>query len=224
MRRELPVGVELGQIADQPDVVQKYVGEFLEALGEALLIVLGVSFLSLGWRAGLVVALTIPLVLAATFLVMSLMGIDLQRISLGALIIALGLLVDDAMIAVEMMERKLEEGYDKQLGGDLRLYVHGLPDADRHADHRGRLHPGRLRQFDGGRIRQLAVLGGRHLADRLVDRRRLLHPLDRPHAAQGAAQTRGRRTRSLRRPLLPRACTRHRLVRPPPRGSWSRRP
>jgi multidrug efflux pump subunit AcrB len=111
--RDLPLGLELGQIADQPEVVTKYVGEFLKSLGEALLIVLGVSFLSLGWRAGLVVALTIPLVLAATFLVMSLMGIDLQRISLGALIIALGLLVDDAMIAVEMMERKLEEGFDK---------------------------------------------------------------------------------------------------------------
>ena len=69
-----------------------------------------VSFISLGWRAGLVVAITIPLVLAATFFVMSLIGIDLQRISLGALIIALGLLVDDAMIAVEMMERKLRGG------------------------------------------------------------------------------------------------------------------
>ena len=113
VKGDLPVGLELGQIADQPDVVTKYVGEFLEALGEALLIVLAVSFLSLGWRAGLVVALTIPLVLGATFLTMSLMGIDLQRISLGALIIALGLLVDDAMIAVEMMERKLQEGMDK---------------------------------------------------------------------------------------------------------------
>ena len=111
--RDLPLGLELGQIANQPEVVSKYVGEFLKSLGEALLIVLGVSFLSLGWRAGLVVALTIPLVLAATFLAMSIMGIDLQRISLGALIIALGLLVDDAMIAVEMMERKLEEGFDK---------------------------------------------------------------------------------------------------------------
>lgn len=113
VRGELPVGVEFAQIADQPEVVKKYVAEFLRALGEALLIVLGVSFLSLGWRAGLVVALTIPLVLGATFLIMSLMGIDLQRISLGALIIALGLLVDDAMIAVEMMERKLEEGWDR---------------------------------------------------------------------------------------------------------------
>jgi multidrug efflux pump subunit AcrB len=113
VNRELPLGLELGQIANQPEVVTKYVGEFLTALAEALLIVLAVSFFSLGWRAGLVVALTIPLVLAATFLVMWLIEIDLQRISLGALIIALGLLVDDAMIAVEMMERKLEEGFDK---------------------------------------------------------------------------------------------------------------
>jgi multidrug efflux pump subunit AcrB len=110
---DLPLGLELGQIADQPGVVEKYVGEFLKTLGEALVIVLAVSFLSLGWRAGTVVALTIPLVLGATFLTMSLMGIDLQRISLGGLIIALGLLVDDAMIAIEMMERKLQEGFDK---------------------------------------------------------------------------------------------------------------
>jgi multidrug efflux pump len=113
LETELPVGMSLGQIADQPEVVSKYVGEFLQVLGEAILIVLVVSFLSLGWRSGLVVALTIPLVLAATFAVMWVMGMDLQRISLGALIIALGLLVDDAMIAVEMMQRKLEEGYDR---------------------------------------------------------------------------------------------------------------
>jgi multidrug efflux pump subunit AcrB len=109
----LPVGVQFSKISDQPAVVTKAVAEFLEALGEALVIVLAVSLLSLGWRAGIVVALTIPLVLAATFLVMYVIGIDLQRISLGALIIALGLLVDDAMIAVEMMERKLEEGFGK---------------------------------------------------------------------------------------------------------------
>ena len=87
--------------------------EFLEAFGEAVGIVLIVSLIALGWRAGLVVALTIPLVLAATFFVMSLIGIDLHRISLGALVIALGLLVDDAMIAVEMMDRKLKEGHDQ---------------------------------------------------------------------------------------------------------------
>ncbi|WP_140940373.1 efflux RND transporter permease subunit [Prosthecodimorpha hirschii] len=109
----LPIGVKLGRISDQASVVEGSIHEFAEALIEALAIVLVVSFISIGWRAGIVVAVTIPLVLAATFAVMSQMGIDLQRISLGALIIALGLLVDDAMIAVEMMERKLEEGRDK---------------------------------------------------------------------------------------------------------------
>lgn len=111
---EMPLGVEFSKISDQAAVVTKAVGEFLEALGEALLIVLAVSLISLGFRAGIVVALTIPLVLAATFLAMYMIGIDLQRISLGALIIALGLLVDDAMIAVEMMERKLDEGFGKR--------------------------------------------------------------------------------------------------------------
>lgn len=113
VQSSLPIGVEIGQISDQPDIVKHSISEFVEALGEALGIVLIVSFISIGWRAGLVVAITIPLVLAATFAVMFAMGIDLQRISLGALIIALGLLVDDAMIAVEMMERKLEEGHPK---------------------------------------------------------------------------------------------------------------
>jgi multidrug efflux pump subunit AcrB len=111
IERELPVGVELGKISDQAQVVSKSVREFLRSLAEAIGIVLAVSFLTLGWRAGFVVALTIPLVLAATFFVMQWIGIDLHRISLGALIIALGLLVDDAMIAVEMMDRKLQEGY-----------------------------------------------------------------------------------------------------------------
>ncbi len=113
LRGELPVGIEFEQVSDQPAVVKDSVGEFMRALAEAVAIVLLVSFLSLGVRTGLVVALTIPLVLAATFLAMRWFGIDLHRISTGALIIALGLLVDDAMIAVEMMARKLEEGWDK---------------------------------------------------------------------------------------------------------------
>lgn len=109
----LPYGVVVDQISNQPEVVTEAVGEFMKALGEALVIVLVVSFVSIGWRSGLVIAITIPLVLAATFAIMYELGIDLQRISLGALIIALGLLVDDAMIVVEMMERKLEEGLVK---------------------------------------------------------------------------------------------------------------
>jgi len=113
VRSELPAGIEFEQVSDQPAVVQLAVGEFMRALGEAVAIVLVVSFLSLGVRTGLVVALTIPLVLAGTFLAMYWFGIDLHRVSTGALIIALGLLVDDAMIAVEMMARKLEEGFDR---------------------------------------------------------------------------------------------------------------
>ncbi|MDK1493606.1 efflux RND transporter permease subunit [Sinorhizobium sp. 7-81] len=109
----LPYGVSVDQIANQPEVVTDAISEFMHALGEALIIVLVVSFLSIGWRSGLVIAIAIPLVLAATFAIMYELGIDLQRISLGALIIALGLLVDDAMIVVEMMERKLEEGLVK---------------------------------------------------------------------------------------------------------------
>ena len=107
---DLPVGVGVHLVADQPLVVEEAVSGFTRALFEAVAIVLAVSFVSLGMRAGLVVALAIPLVLAITFLFMAYLGITLQRISLGALIIALGLLVDDAMIAVEMMVARLEVG------------------------------------------------------------------------------------------------------------------
>jgi len=107
---DLPVGVGIHLVSDQPKIVEEAVGGFTKALFEAVAIVLIVSFLSLGVRAGLVVSLTIPLVLAITFMAMELFHISLQRISLGALIIALGLLVDDAMIAVEMMVARLEVG------------------------------------------------------------------------------------------------------------------
>ena len=100
-------------MANQPVVVEESVGQFTKALGEAIVIVLIVSLVSLGVRAGLVVAISIPLVLAITFVFMQVFEISLQRISLGALVIALGLLVDDAMIAVEMMVKKMEEGWDK---------------------------------------------------------------------------------------------------------------
>jgi multidrug efflux pump subunit AcrB len=122
IQAKLPVGITLERVADQPRAVSQSVNEFLKVLAEAVLIVLAVSFISLGlhtkpWRIdiypGLVVALTIPLVLAATFLTMRMFGIDLHKISLGALIIALGLLVDDAIIAVEMMVRKMEEGLSR---------------------------------------------------------------------------------------------------------------
>ena len=107
---DLPIGIEMHKFADQPHVVDEAVGHFVRALAEAIGIVLLVSFVSLGLRAGLVVTLTIPLVLAITFIILDIYGITLQRISLGALIIALGLLVDDAMIAIETMISRLEIG------------------------------------------------------------------------------------------------------------------
>ncbi|MDR3437474.1 efflux RND transporter permease subunit [Telmatospirillum sp.] len=110
MERDRPIGIEVVQVANQPEVVRASVHGFVKSLEEAVAIVLVVSFLSLGFRAGTVVALSIPLVLAATFVGMKFCGIDLHRVSLGSLIIALGLLVDDAMITIEMMVKKQEEG------------------------------------------------------------------------------------------------------------------
>jgi multidrug efflux pump len=110
---ELPVGLELDRVNDQPATVKRSVGEFTRSLAEAVAIVLVVSFLSLGMRTGLIVALSIPLTLFVTFLFMYYAGIDLHKISLGALIIALGLLVDDAIISVEMMVVKMEQGWER---------------------------------------------------------------------------------------------------------------
>ena len=110
---DLSLGLEIHQVSDQPKVVDESIGTFVKTLTEAIVIVLAVSFLSLGLRTGLVVAGCIPLVLAGVFVVMYLFGIDLHKVSLGALIIALGLLVDDAIIAVEMMSVQLERGLNR---------------------------------------------------------------------------------------------------------------
>jgi multidrug efflux pump len=109
----LPIGIEPILVADQAKVASHAVDDFMRSLGEALIIVIAISFLSLGWRAGAVVALSIPVVFAVVFVVMDFSDIALQRVSLGALIMALGLLVDDAMITVEMMVRKMDEGWTK---------------------------------------------------------------------------------------------------------------
>ena len=142
----LPAGIKLVQLQDQPKAVSSSVNEFISVLIEAVLIVLAVSFISLGlhkrenaaalplWRRyyvdmrpGLVVGITIPLVLAVTFLAMDYWNIGLHKISLGSLIIALGLLVDDAIIAVEMMVRKMEEGYDKVRAATFAYEVTAMP-------------------------------------------------------------------------------------------------
>jgi len=136
IRNALPAGVVLTQIQDQPTVVASSVREFLTVLVEAIAIVLGVSLLALGlhrhpWRIdprpGLVVAISIPLVLAVTFLIMQLWGVGLHKISLGSLIIALGLLVDDAIIVVEMMVRKLEEGADRLTAATAAYRLTAMP-------------------------------------------------------------------------------------------------
>ena len=110
---DMPVGLEIHQVSDQPSVVNESIHDFVKTLCEAIVIVLGVSFLSLGWRTGLVVAGCIPLVLCGVFVFMYVLGIDLHKVSLGSLIIALGLLVDDAIIAVEMMSVQLELGHSR---------------------------------------------------------------------------------------------------------------
>jgi multidrug efflux pump len=141
---QLPAGITLKQVQDQPSAVANSVNEFIKVLIEAVVIVLAVSFLALGlhrrpgenplWRRwtldvrpGLVVGITIPLVLAVTFLAMNYFGIGLHKISLGSLIIALGLLVDDAIIAVEMMVRKMEEGYDKLRSATFAYELTAMP-------------------------------------------------------------------------------------------------
>ena len=110
---QLPLGIRFERVADQPRAVRNAVGEFVKVLVEAVLIVMAVSLLSLGLRTGIVVLIIIPVVLAITFLFMYLFNIGLHKISLGALIIALGLLVDDAIIAVEMMATKMEQGWER---------------------------------------------------------------------------------------------------------------
>ena len=140
IRAELPAGIELYQFQNQAKVVSGSVNEFVGTLIEAVVIVLAVSFISLGlhfksrslkftldWRPGLVVGITIPLVLAITFVTMYYWGVGLHKISLGSLIIALGLLVDDAIISVEMMVRKLEEGYDKVRAATFAYEATAMP-------------------------------------------------------------------------------------------------
>jgi multidrug efflux pump subunit AcrB len=136
VQQELPVGITVSQVQDQPAAVTRSVGEFVNVLIEAIVIVLAVSFISLGLHTkplridiwpGLVVGITIPLVLAITFVTMFYWSVGLHKISLGSLIIALGLLVDDAIIAVEMMVRKLEEGYDRARAATFTYELVAMP-------------------------------------------------------------------------------------------------
>ena len=135
LKANLPIGIEPIMVADQPETVSKSINEFMEALWESIAIVLAVSVVSLGLRAGAIVIVSIPLVLAVVFGAMEALGIDLQRISLGALIIALGLLVDDAMITIESMVVPPGTRRQQGAGCGLRLCLHRLSAAHRNAGH-----------------------------------------------------------------------------------------
>jgi len=196
IQSKLPIGITLERVADQPRAVSQSVNEFLKVLAEAVLIVLAVSFISLGlhtkpWRIdiypGLVVALTIPLVLAATFLTMRVFGIDLHKISLGALIIALGLMVDDAIVAVEMMVRKMEEGLSSFRCCDLCLHLHCDADADGNLDHRRRFSADWFCQISGRRIHLLDVFGECDCATDLLVGGGIVHTVSWLCAAQSEA-------------------------------------
>lgn len=127
IQQQLLLGLEFNTVTSQPKIVANSVNDFVKSLLEALVIVLGVSLISLGWRSGIVVAITIPVVLASTFLVMQLNDIGLHKISLGALILALGLLVDDAIIAVEMMSSKMEQGWDRAKAASFAYTSTAMP-------------------------------------------------------------------------------------------------
>ena len=135
---ELPLGIDAKLVSDQPVVVKTAIGEFMELLWQAIAIIMAVSIISLGLRPGSVVALTIPLTIAIVFPIMEAMHIDLQRISLGALIISLSLLVDSAMTTIDVMTTRIAQGRQQGRSGDLRLQDAGVSDADGHAWSRSR--------------------------------------------------------------------------------------
>ena len=179
--RNLPVGIEPHLVADQSVVVEEAVGGFTKALWEAIAIVLAVSFLSLGMRAGVVVACSIPLVLGMVFVYMEYSGISLQRISLGALIISLGLLVDDAMITIEMMVSQLEAGVDLEHSATHAWVTTAFPMLTGTLVTVAGFVPIGFRQERGRRILLFAVCRHRRGSIGLMDRRSHVRPGDWRH-------------------------------------------
>ena len=207
VEKDLPVGITVHRVANQPEVVDKSFEEFISSLLEALAIVLVVSFISLGVRTGVIVAMSVPLVLAITFVAMMLLGIDFQRISLGALIIALGLLVDDAIIAVEMMMVKLEQGASRLEAATYAYTSTAFPMLTGTLVTAVGFVPVGFAQLERRRIHQLDLLGGRPVAGHLVVRGRAVHAVDGlPPAADSP--------RSIMPIPMAAGCT-------PPSASWS---
>ncbi len=189
---QMPLGMSLSKVTDQSVNIRAAVDEFMVKFFVALGVVMLVSFLSMGWRVGIVVAAAVPLTLAAVFVVMAATGKDFDRITLGSLILALGLLVDDAIIAIEMMVVKMEEGLRPHRSGGLCVESYGRTHARRDAGDRHRLHAERFRQVDRRRVHQQHVLDRRHRADRVLDRRGRVHSLPGREAAPEHREARGR--------------------------------
>ncbi len=162
LQAALPAGLKLVQVASMPHAVAQSIDDFVEAVAEAIAIVLVVSLISLGLRTGMVVVISIPLVLAATALCMYVFNIGLHKVSLGTLVLALGLLVDDAIIAVEMMAGETRAGLRPDACRGVRLYEHRVSDADRDARHGIGFPADRTRQIGDRRVHavDLRSLGG----------------------------------------------------------------
>ena len=200
LQKTLPLGMELRKVSDQPHAVRESVGEFVTVLTEAVVIVLVVSFFSLGLRTGLVVAVSIPLVLAMTFALMHYFNIGLHKISLGAAGAGAG------PAGGRCDHRGGDDGDQDGAGlrpharGQLRLQLHRLPHADRHAGHRGRFSAHRHRRLGHRRIHALAVPGGDHRPDRVLDRGGAVHTVSgrqdaarfQPRAGSAEARFAGR--------------------------------
>ena len=209
---DLPIGVDVHLVSDQPQIVDEAVSGFTRALFEAVVIVLAISFISLGMRAGLVVAISIPLVLAITFLVMAYSGISLQRISLGALIIALGLLVDDAMIAVEMMVARLEVGDTLAKAATYVYTSTAFPMLTGTLVTVAGFIPIGLQQQRGRRIHLHPVRRDRRLADRVLDRRGAVHAAARRDPAAENDEGASRKEGLVRARVFPCAWSLHALA------------
>ena len=211
----LPLGMTLDKVTDQAVNITSAVDEFMMKFAMALGVVLLVSLLSLGWRVGIVVAAAVPLTLAVVFLIMLETGRFFDRITLGALILALGLLVDDAIIAIEVMVVKMEEGMDRIKAAAYAWSHTAAPMLSGNTRDDRRVPAGGLRALDGRRIRRQHLLGRGVRPHRLLDRRGGLHALSWRQDAARDQTDRRRSPRDLRHTELSAPARAHHLRRAP---------
>ncbi len=193
---DLPLGIDVTLVSDQPVVVKNAIGEFMESLWQAIAIIMACSIVSLGFRPGAVVALSIPLTVAIIFPIMEFIGIDLQRISLGALIIALGLLVDDAMTTVDVMISRMAAGDSKEKAATVAYDSLAFPMLTGSFITAAGFVPIGFAQVVGRRIHLFDLRGRLDRADRVVVRRGAVRASARRLAAQGPGRRRRRKSRA----------------------------